>query len=156
MIDVASGLHKTMKKTVLLFTATLSLVLLDSRLALAASSTSKPGAPIPEPDPRARAIPELVCTGEQTVTVTHEPLVSNSAKTPLRLRIRGNLLYIGESANSEKFSGIINRTDTRRWIADNGTLVLDADLKSGAWVRIQLLSTSITAVRCVPFESSNR
>lgn len=145
-----------MKKTAFLFSAALSLVLLDSQLALGASSAAKPGAPIPEPDPRARAIPELVCTGEQTVTVTHDPLVSSSAKTPLRLRIRGNLLYIGESANNEKFSGIINRTDTRRWMADNGTLVLDADLKSGAWIRIQLPSTRITAVRCVPFESSNR
>ena len=145
-----------MKKTFFIFSAALSLVLLDARLALGASTTSKPGAPIPEPDPRSRVIPELVCTGEQTVTVTHDPLVSTSAKTPLRLRIRGNLLYIGESANSEKFSGIINRTDTRRWIADNGTLVLDTDLKSGAWVRIQLSSTRITAVSCVPFESSNR
>lgn len=145
-----------MKKTLFLFSAALSLVLLDTQLALGASTASKPGAPIPEPDPRARAIPELLCTGEQTVTVAHDPLVSTSAKTLLRLRVRGNLLYIGESANSEKFSGIINRTDTRRWVADNGTLVLDADLKSGAWVRIQLASTRVTAVRCVPFESSNR
>lgn len=127
-----------------------------SMQASAANAAGKAVGSAPNPDPRSRTIPELVCTGERTVTVNHSTLVSAGDDTPLRLRLRGNLLYVGQSANSEKLVGIINRTDTRRWTADNATLVLDDALQTGVWARTQLASTRITAVRCAPFDSSKR
>lgn len=135
---------------------TLVSLLLLSLQAPASDSVAKGGNPAPNPDPRSRTIPELVCSGDRTVIVTHESMLPTSEATPLRLRLRGNLLYMGKSANTEKFIGIINRTDRRRWTADNATLILDETLQTGAWIRAQLVSTHITAIRCAPFDSLKR
>lgn len=129
-------------------------------LASYAGATDDPvvkgGRPAPNPDPRTRTIPELVCSGTQAVTVTHETMESTSEPATLRLRLRGNLLYLGQSATSEKFVGLINRTDLRRWVSGNSTLILDEALQGGVWVRAQLSSTRVTAVSCQPFDSSKR
>ncbi|MFZ9478155.1 MAG: hypothetical protein ACO29T_04535 [Steroidobacteraceae bacterium] len=69
---------------------------------------------------------------------------------PLRLRINGNLLYLGQSTNSEKFVGLISRADKRRWTAGTGTLMLDESLQSGVWVRLEVDSTRVASVRCQP------
>jgi hypothetical protein len=119
--------------------------------ASTADIQAKGGRPAVSPDPRSRAIPELVCTGERTLVVRHDSTATERQETPLRLRLRGNLVYLGESANTEKFSGIINRIDRRRWTSGNATLVLDEPLQAGAWVVTQLSSTRITSIRCTPF-----
>lgn len=116
----------------------------------------KGGRPAPNPDPRSRTIPELVCLAERSVTVTHSTLESSGEEAPLRLRLRGNLLYLGQSANSEKFAGLINRADTRRWVAGDATLILDDALQQGVWIRARLESTRVTAITCQPFDSSKR
>lgn len=116
-------------------------------------AASQPGRPVPNPDPRSRVIPELVCTGERTMTVANDSLEANNAEAPLRLRLRGNLIYVGQSANTEKFFALINRVDRRRWVAGTATLVLDEALEYGAWVQLELGSTRISAIRCQPFNS---
>lgn len=119
-------------------------------------ATNQPGVPPPNPDPRARTIPELVCTGERSLTVSNDSLDTTSEEGPLRLRLRGNLLYIGQSANTEKFSGLISRIDRRRWASGNATLVLDEALERGAWIRLEPSSTRITTIFCQAFDSSRR
>lgn len=118
--------------------------------------TSQAGRPAPNPDPRARTIPELVCTGERAVTVANDSLEAINAEAPLRLRLRGNLLYLGQSVNTEKFFGLINRVDRRRWTSGTATLLLDEALEHGVWVRLELGSTRISAIHCQPFDSSRR
>lgn len=112
--------------------------------------------PPPEPDLRVQAVPELVCTGGRAVNIVNDSLETSSEESPLRLRLRGNLLYIGQTSVSEKFFGLINRSDRRRWVSGNATLVLDDDLKQGVWVRLSTVSTRISAVRCEPFDASKR
>jgi len=121
-----------------------------------ADSSDKARRPPPKPDPRSRAIPELVCTGERVVTVTHEQLETRSEDAPLRLRLRGNLLYLGETAVSERFFGLINRSDRRRWTSGSGTLILDEALEKGVWTRLSLESTRISAVHCEPFGAPSK
>jgi len=119
-----------------------------------ASWTSEPAGnarrPPPDPDPRSRAIPDLVCTGERSVTVATDDLATGSEETPLRLRLRGNLLYLGQNSNDERFFGLINRSDRRRWVSGTSTLLLDEALERGVWVRLSLDGTRISAVRCAP------
>lgn len=116
-------------------------------------AASQPGRPVPNPDPRSRVIPELVCTGERTMTVANDTLEANNIEAPLRLRLRGNLIYVGQSANTEKFFSLINRVDRRRWTAGTATLVLDEALEYGAWIQLELGATRISAIRCQPFNS---
>jgi hypothetical protein len=116
-------------------------------------AASQPGRPVPNPDPRSRVIPELVCTGERTMTVANDTLEANNSEAPLRLRLRGNLIYVGQSANTEKFFSLINRADRRRWTAGTATLVLDEALEYGAWIQLELGATRISAIRCQPFNS---
>lgn len=110
--------------------------------------------PVAPPDPRSRSVPELVCTGTRATTVPHDTLEADTEETPLRLRINGNLLYLGQSTNAEKFVGLISRTDKRRWAAGTGTLILDDALQGGVWVRLEAASTRIASVRCQPLPPS--
>lgn len=144
--------------------AHVAILVLAMTLPMAASAnetppkpvTSQAGRPAPNPDPRARTIPELVCTGERAVTVANDSLEADNAEAPLRLRLRGNLLYLGQSVNTEKFFGLINRVDRRRWTSGTATLLLDEALEHGAWVRLEFGSTRISAIHCQPFDSSRR
>ncbi|MFM7395906.1 MAG: hypothetical protein ACKO42_02150 [Gammaproteobacteria bacterium] len=131
--------------------ALLALILVSST-SWAAETSEKARRPTPKPDPRARAIPELVCTGERAATVTNDSLETKIEESPLRLRLDGNLLYLGETATSERFFGLINRSDRRRWTSGTATLLLDEALEQGVWTRLTLGSTRITAVHCVPFD----
>ncbi|MEY2624707.1 MAG: hypothetical protein RL412_482 [Pseudomonadota bacterium] len=124
---------------------------LVSPAAWASDSSDKARRPPPKPDPRSRAIPELVCTGERAVTVKNEELGTQTEEAPLRLRLRGNLLYLGETAVNERFFGLINRSDRRRWVSGSGTLILDEALEKGVWIRLTLDSTRISSVYCEPF-----
>jgi len=136
---------------------TLLCVLLGGVAANAADDpVIKGGRPAPNPDPRSRTIPELVCLAERSVTVAHTTLESASEEAPVRLRLRGNLLYLGQSANTEKFAGLISRADTRRWVAGEATLILDDALQQGVWIRAQLGTTRVTPLACQPFDSSKR
>lgn len=107
--------------------------------------------PIPKPDPRARAIPELVCTSDRAVTVAKNTLDTKSEEFPLRLRIAGNLLYLGENAVNERFFATINRVDRRRWASGTAILTLDEALTEGLWTNLTPEFTRISAVRCEPF-----
>jgi hypothetical protein len=97
-----------------------------------------------------QSIPELVCTGDRTVAITHTTLATNEVAAPLRLRLRGNLLYLGADSTDEKFFGLINRSDRRRWISGTSTLMLDEALGTGTWARLDLDSTKISPLRCEP------
>lgn len=124
---------------------------LVSPASWASDSSDKARRPPPKPDPRSRVIPELVCTGDRAVTVANDELGTQAEEAPLRLRLRGNLLYLGETAVNERFFGLINRSDRRRWVSGSGTLILDEALEKGVWVRLTLSSTRISAVHCEPF-----
>lgn len=128
--------------------------MLVSTASWAEDTSGKARRPPPKPDPRSRAVPELVCTGDRAVTVTNEALGTQNEEAPLRLRLRGNLLYLGETPVNERFFGLINRSDRRRWNSGSGTLILDEALESGVWVRLNLDSTRISAVRCEPADRS--
>lgn len=130
--------------------AVLLLVMLTP-VSWAADPPGKGRRPPPEPNPRSQGIPELVCTGDRAVDIVNDGLETKTEESPLRLRLRGNLLYIGQTSVSEKFFGLINRSDRRRWNSGNATLVLDEDLTRGVWVRLSLTSTRVSAVRCQPF-----
>lgn len=147
-----------MRQTVIIKTFKLLLLVsvLISPAAWAADPSEKARRPPPKPDPRARAIPELVCTGDRAVTITNESLESKSEESPLRLRLDGNLLYIGETTVSEKFFGLINQSDRRRWTVGTATLILDEDLQQGVWVRLTLGTTRVRAVHCEPFGTTPR
>jgi hypothetical protein len=129
----------------------LSLSLL-APVSWASEPTEKARRPTPRPALSAQAIPELVCTGARAVTITHASLAAREEATPLHLRLRGNLLYLGPDAPSEKFFGLINRSDRRRWTSGTATLRLDESLQSGVWSRSSLDSTQVSAVRCNPFD----
>jgi hypothetical protein len=106
--------------------------------------------PVAPPDPRSRSVPELLCSASRATNVAHDTLQAVTEDAPLRLRINGNLLYLGQSTNSEKFVGLISRADKRRWTAGTGTLMLDESLQSGVWVRLEVDSTRVASVRCQP------
>jgi hypothetical protein len=97
-----------------------------------------------------QSIPELICTGDRTVTIANTTLAVSEVAAPLRLRLRGNLLYLGADSTDEKFFGLINRSDRRRWISGTSTLMLDEALGAGAWARVDLDSTKISPLRCEP------
>ena len=101
-----------------------------------------------------RAIPELVCKGARAVTVSNDGLETTNEESPLRLRLRGNLLYVGQTRSNEQFFGLINRSDRRRWTSGTATLVLDEGLERGVWVRLALDTTRISALRCEPFSAA--
>jgi hypothetical protein len=129
----------------------LSVFVLVSPTTWAVDPADKARRPIPKPDPRARAIPELVCTSDRTVTVAKNTLDTKSEELPLRLRISGNLLYIGENAVNERFFATINRVDRRRWASGTAILTLDEALTTGLWTNLTPDFTRISAVRCEPF-----
>ena len=131
--------------------ASVALVCLAACAQLPSASAAQPVAP---PDPRSRSVPELLCTGSRATTVAHDTLEAATEDAPLRLRINGNLLYLGQSTNAEKFVGLISRADKRRWSAGTGTLILDDALQSGVWVRLEAASTRIASVRCQPLPPS--
>ena len=133
------------------FIALLLAFTLVSPTSWASDSSDKARRPPPKPDPRSRAIPELVCTGDRAVTVANDELGTQAEESPLRLRLRGNLLYLGGTAVDERFFGLINRSDRRRWVSGSGTLILDEALEKGVWVRLTLDSTRISAVQCESF-----
>lgn len=116
----------------------------------AKDSTEKARRPTPPPRVNTQSIPELVCTGDRTVTITHSTLATSEVAAPLRLRLRGNLLYLGADTTDEKFFGVINRSDRRRWLSGTSTLMLDEALGAGAWARVDLDSTKISPLRCEP------
>lgn len=117
----------------------------------ATDSGEKARRPTPPPRVNTQSIPELVCTGDRTVTITHTTLATSEVAAPIRLRLRGNLLYLGADTTDEKLFGLINRSDRRRWISGTSTLMLDEALGSGAWARLDLDSTKISPLRCEPF-----
>ena len=116
----------------------------------AADSSEKARRPTPPPRVNTQSSPELVCTGDRTVAITHTTLATNEVAAPLRLRLRGNLLYLGADSTDEKFFGLINRSDRRRWISGTSTLMLDEALGTGTWARLDLDSTKISPLRCEP------
>lgn len=130
------------------------LLVMSTPIAWAADAPGNGRRPPPDPNPRSQAIPELVCTGDRAVDIVNDGLETKTEESPLRLRLRGNLLYIGQTSVSEKFFGLINRSDRRRWNSGNATLVLDEDLTHGVWVRLSLTSTRVSAVRCQPFSAA--
>jgi hypothetical protein len=129
---------------------------LASPTTWATDPADKARRPPPKPDVRSRAIPELVCTSDRVLDVTHASLATKSEEAPLRLRIAGNLLYLGESAVNERFFAIINRVDRRRWTSGTSTLVLNEALGEGVWTNFTLDTTRISPVRCEPFDAPPR
>ena len=120
------------------------------------AAPANPGRPIPPPDPKSRVVPELVCTSERLLTINHEDLSTSTSDSPRRLRLRGNLVYMGNMNGNETFWGTINRTDRRRWSAATAVLVLDEDLRHGSWVDVQARNTFIRYLTCAAAETPKR
>jgi len=131
-------------------------VALISPATWAVDPADKGRKPIPKPDPRARDVPELVCTGDRTVTIVNSTLETKTEDSPLRLRIAGNLLYLGESSASERFFATIHRVARRRWASGTATLILDEALAAGVWTDLTLDVTRTRALRCEPFGALSR
>jgi len=92
-----------------------------------------------------------VGTSDRAVTVTTSTLDAKSETVSLRLRVSGNLLYLGENAVNERFFATINRVDRRRWASGTAVLTLDEALATGLWTNMTPDFTRISAVRCEPF-----
>lgn len=122
----------------------------------APSKTANSAQPIKSPSMRSRAIPELVCTSEQELTITNGSLKTTVADTPLRLRLRGNMLYTGESTGTEKFISLISRSDRRRWVTATAILTLDDELVIGTLTDVKPEITTIRPLICEPFDTSKR
>lgn len=140
--------------------AVVGLILLGQPLAYAQDASASPPPqsvrPLQNPAPRSRTIPELVCTGTQLQVIAHSTLQNSLTDSPFRLRLRGNMVYTGETASSEQFNSLISRTDQRRWTAGNSTLLLDEALERGAWVTVEAERTNLRALSCEAFDTSRR
>lgn len=112
--------------------------------------------PLRTPPLNMREIPELVCQSNRELRVRNDTLETNLSETPLRLRLRGNFLYAGENAGSEKFWSTITRNDRRRWIAGTSTLTLNEALSSGTWTQVEAAIITVRTLSCTPFDSSRR
>jgi hypothetical protein len=112
--------------------------------------------PLQNPAPRSRTIPELVCTGEQKQEIDHGNLQNSLISEPFRLRLRGNMVYTGQSASSEQFLSLISRTDQRRWTAGTATLLLDDALVQGVWIEVETERTRLRTLTCEAFDTSRR
>ncbi len=120
------------------------------------TKTANSAQPMKTPDARNRAIPELVCTSERQLTITNDTLETTIASTPLRIRLRGNMLYTGQSAGTEKFLSLISRNDRRRWVTTTAILTLDEELLIGTLTDVKPNSTTVRPLLCEPFDSSKR
>lgn len=144
----------------LLLAALLGLTLTHALPAKAQDASAAPPTetvrPLQNPAPRSRTIPELVCTGEQRQDIDHANLQNSLITEPFRLRLRGNMVYTGQSASTEQFTSLISRTDQRRWTAGTSTLLLDDALTRGAWIEVENDRTRVRALSCEAFDSSRR
>lgn len=139
----------------------LGLLLWPSMPALGQESSASPPSPqtarpLQNPSPRSRTIPELVCTATQLQVIEHASLQNSLTDAAFRLRLRGNIVYTGDSASTEEFNSLITRTDQRRWSAGNATLLLDEALARGAWVEVEATRTRVRALSCQEFDTSRR
>lgn len=124
--------------------------------AMEAHRAEKAGRPLPNPESSHRTVPELVCTGTHLRKVIHTSLETQLQESPLRLRLRGNVLYIGQSVSTEKFAGLINKSDKFRWVSGHATLVLNESLDSGVWITAENDMTTTHVLHCEPFDTSRR
>ena len=120
------------------------------------TKTANSAQPMKTPDARSRAIPELVCSGDRLMTVDGQALDAKVTNEPFRLRLRGNLLYIGQTAGTEKFSSTIARNDRRRWVTATSVLTLDEELVLGTLTEVKANSVTMRPLICEPFDSSKR
>lgn len=145
----------TMGFAVLLITNALSRAALASD-PQAPTKTANSAQPIKTPDARSRAIPELVCSADRLMTIDNQSLETRTSDEPFRLRLRGNLLYVGQAAGTEKFSSTIARNDRRRWITATSILTLDEDLVIGTLTDVKANIVTLRPLICEPFDSSKR
>ena len=131
-------------------------ILHGSAFAMETHREDKAGTPISSPSSTQRTVPELVCNGTQFRKISHSTLDTELKESAIRLRLRGNVLYLGQSVSTEKFSGLINKTDRLRWTSGRSTLVLNENFESGTWTTIETVATYIYTLRCAPFDSSRR
>lgn len=122
----------------------------------APTKTANSAQPMKTPDARSRAIPELVCTSERQLTIANDTLETTVSSTPLRIRLRGNMLYTGQTAGTEKFSSLISRNDRRRWVTATSILTLDEELVIGTLTDVKPTATTIRPLLCEPFDTSKR
>ncbi len=120
------------------------------------TKTANSAQPMKTPDARSRAIPELVCSGDRLMTIDGQSLDTKVTDEPFRLRLRGNLLYIGQTAGTEKFSSTITRNDRRRWVTATSVLTLDEELVLGTLTEVTANSVTMRPLICEPFDSSKR
>lgn len=144
----------------LLLAALAGLTLMHSLPAGAQDASAAPPVesvrPLQNPAPRSRTIPELVCTGTRRQDIDHGSLQNSLVTEPFRLRLRGNMVYTGQSASTEQFTSLISRTDQRRWTAGTSTLLLDDALTRGAWIEVENDRTRVRSLSCEAFDSSRR
>jgi hypothetical protein len=90
------------------------------------------------------------------MTIDNQSLETKTSDEPFRLRLRGNLLYIGQTAGTEKFSSTISRNDRRRWVTATSILTLDEDLVIGTLTDVKANTITLRPLICEPFDSSKR
>lgn len=112
------------------------------------TKTANSAQPMKTPDARSRAIPELVCSADRLMTIDSQSLSAISSDEPFRLRLRGNFLYTGQTAGTEKFSGTISRNDRRRWVTATSILILDEELVIGSFTDVQANTVTIRSLIC--------
>jgi len=106
---------------------------------------AKPSQP---PDPRTMVIPPLSCISKQVLVINHSTLETSKTDSVLYLRMRGTLLYMGKVAGEETVTGTILRNDRRRWSIGNAQIILDENLKIGAWIKVDPDTTTLRSLQC--------
>jgi hypothetical protein len=60
---------------------------------------------------------------------------------------------MGKVAGEETMTGTILRNDRRRWSIGNAQIILDENLKIGAWIKVEADTTTLRSLQCSPLPS---
>lgn len=110
------------------------------------------------PDPKQRTIPELSCEWRELGAIDNESLKYRHLDVNMRLRLRGQFLYLrgGSDAQDERLIGVITRIERRRWQSDHHLIILDESLDKGTFLTIEDNETKIRPITCKPIDTSLR
>jgi len=115
-------------------------------------------APMVNPDPKHRVIPELVCEWSQLGVISNEKLSFRTTETHMRLRLRSQFLYLKGTSDSEdeRLIGVITRIERRRWQSDHHLIILNENLDHGTFITLENNETKIRPISCTPIDTSVR
>jgi|GEM_PF-3880440 len=119
---------------------------------------TKGPAPMVNPEPKQRVIPELACEWSQLGVISNEKLTYRTTEVHMRLRLRSQFLYLrgGSDSEDERLIGVITRIERRRWQSDHHLIILDENLDRGTYITLEDNETKVRPITCKPIDTSVR